>query len=86
MVLEQYVAVANYERQENSEISLQTGELVDVIEKSESGELAIFFFFYCNVLTFFAVRACVCVCVCHTMCVRGKTIYCLLNSIDHSIE
>ncbi|XP_063056350.1 SH3 and PX domain-containing protein 2A isoform X3 [Engraulis encrasicolus] len=37
MVLEQYVAVANYERQENSEISLQTGELVDVIEKSESG-------------------------------------------------
>lgn len=39
MVLEQYVAVANYERQENSEISLKAGETVDVIEKSESGEL-----------------------------------------------
>ncbi|XP_068607609.1 SH3 and PX domain-containing protein 2A [Brachionichthys hirsutus] len=37
MVLEQYVAVANYERQENSEISLKVGETVDVIEKSESG-------------------------------------------------
>uniref|UniRef100_A0A3P9N3Q7 SH3 and PX domain-containing protein 2A n=1 Tax=Poecilia reticulata TaxID=8081 RepID=A0A3P9N3Q7_POERE len=37
MVLEQYVAVANYERQENSEINLKAGETVDVIEKSESG-------------------------------------------------
>ncbi|XP_077574302.1 SH3 and PX domain-containing protein 2A-like isoform X1 [Stigmatopora nigra] len=37
MILEQYVAVANYERQENSEISLNAGETVDVIEKSESG-------------------------------------------------
>lgn len=37
MVLEQYVVVANYERQENAEISLKAGETVDVIEKSESG-------------------------------------------------
>uniref|UniRef100_A0A671QM33 SH3 and PX domain-containing protein 2A n=1 Tax=Sinocyclocheilus anshuiensis TaxID=1608454 RepID=A0A671QM33_9TELE len=37
MVLEQYMVVANYERQENSEISLKVGETVDVIEKSESG-------------------------------------------------
>uniref|UniRef100_A0A3B1JBL7 SH3 and PX domain-containing protein 2A n=1 Tax=Astyanax mexicanus TaxID=7994 RepID=A0A3B1JBL7_ASTMX len=37
MVLEQFVAVATYERQENSEISLRAGETVDVIEKSESG-------------------------------------------------
>ncbi|XP_059408729.1 SH3 and PX domain-containing protein 2A isoform X5 [Carassius carassius] len=37
MVLEQYMVVANYERQENSEISLKAGEMVDVIEKSESG-------------------------------------------------
>ncbi|XP_061088803.1 SH3 and PX domain-containing protein 2A isoform X3 [Conger conger] len=37
MVLEQYAVVASYEKQENSEISLQAGELVDVIEKSESG-------------------------------------------------
>lgn len=40
MVLEQYVAVANYERQENSEINLKAGETVDVIEKSESGKRA----------------------------------------------
>jgi len=43
MVLEQYVAVANYERQENSEISLKAGETVDVIEKSESGEWSLCF-------------------------------------------
>ncbi|XP_047207306.1 SH3 and PX domain-containing protein 2A-like isoform X4 [Girardinichthys multiradiatus] len=37
MLLEQYMVVANYEKQEPAEISLQAGELVDVIEKSESG-------------------------------------------------
>ncbi|CAJ1067267.1 SH3 and PX domain-containing protein 2A isoform X3 [Xyrichtys novacula] len=37
MLLEQYVAVASYEKQEPAEISLQAGEVVDVIEKSESG-------------------------------------------------
>ncbi|XP_067909347.1 SH3 and PX domain-containing protein 2A isoform X1 [Heterodontus francisci] len=37
MVLDQYMVVANYEKQENSEISLKAGEVVDVIEKSESG-------------------------------------------------
>lgn len=44
MVLEQYVAVANYERQENSEISLKAGETVDVIEKSESGKRILLLF------------------------------------------
>ncbi|XP_006810044.1 SH3 and PX domain-containing protein 2A-like isoform X1 [Neolamprologus brichardi] len=48
MVLEQYVAVANYERQENSEISLKAGETVDVIEKSESGEWIFFALFTCR--------------------------------------
>ncbi|XP_075697208.1 SH3 and PX domain-containing protein 2A isoform X1 [Rhinoderma darwinii] len=37
MILEQYVVVSNYEKQENSEISLKAGEIVDVIEKNESG-------------------------------------------------
>ncbi|XP_078245613.1 SH3 and PX domain-containing protein 2A isoform X23 [Pogona vitticeps] len=37
MILEQYVVVSKYEKQENSEISLQAGEVVDVIEKNESG-------------------------------------------------
>uniref|UniRef100_A0A667XUU1 SH3 and PX domain-containing protein 2A n=1 Tax=Myripristis murdjan TaxID=586833 RepID=A0A667XUU1_9TELE len=37
MLLEQYVVVANYDKQEPAEISLQAGEVVDVIEKSESG-------------------------------------------------
>ncbi|XP_006880021.1 PREDICTED: SH3 and PX domain-containing protein 2A isoform X2 [Elephantulus edwardii] len=37
MILEQYVVVCNFKRQENSELSLQAGEVVDVIEKHESG-------------------------------------------------
>uniref|UniRef100_A0A3P8ZMI4 SH3 and PX domain-containing protein 2A n=1 Tax=Esox lucius TaxID=8010 RepID=A0A3P8ZMI4_ESOLU len=37
MLLEQYMVVANYEKQEPAEISLKAGELVDVIDKSESG-------------------------------------------------
>lgn len=38
MVLEQYVVVANYQKQESSEISLSVGQMVDIIEKNESGE------------------------------------------------
>ncbi|XP_030741796.1 SH3 and PX domain-containing protein 2A isoform X2 [Echinops telfairi] len=37
MILEQYVVVSNYKKQENSELSLQAGEVVDIIEKNESG-------------------------------------------------
>ncbi|NIG57869.1 SH3 and PX domain-containing protein 2A isoform X5 [Pontoporia blainvillei] len=37
MILEQYVVVSNYKKQESSELSLQAGEVVDVIEKNESG-------------------------------------------------
>ncbi|XP_033617137.1 SH3 and PX domain-containing protein 2A [Fukomys damarensis] len=37
MILEQCVVVSNYKKQENSELSLQAGEVVDVIEKNESG-------------------------------------------------
>ncbi|XP_076993769.1 SH3 and PX domain-containing protein 2B isoform X2 [Tamandua tetradactyla] len=38
MVLEQYVVVANYQKQESSEISLSVGQVVDIIEKNESEE------------------------------------------------
>ncbi|XP_029798712.1 SH3 and PX domain-containing protein 2B isoform X2 [Suricata suricatta] len=37
MVLDQYVVVANYQKQESSEISLSVGQVVDIIEKNESG-------------------------------------------------
>ncbi|XP_029439210.1 SH3 and PX domain-containing protein 2B isoform X2 [Rhinatrema bivittatum] len=37
LVLDQYVAVAAYEKQESSEISLRVGQVVDIIEKNESG-------------------------------------------------
>ncbi|XP_021095222.1 SH3 and PX domain-containing protein 2B isoform X1 [Heterocephalus glaber] len=37
MVLEQYVVVADYQKQESSEISLSVGQVVDIIEKNESG-------------------------------------------------
>ncbi|XP_056587489.1 SH3 and PX domain-containing protein 2B isoform X4 [Triplophysa dalaica] len=35
--LDQYVAVTDYEKQESSEISLYAGQVVEVIEKNESG-------------------------------------------------
>jgi hypothetical protein len=38
MVLEQYVVVAEYQKQESSEISLSVGQVVDIIEKNESGK------------------------------------------------
>lgn len=37
LVLEQYVVVADYQKQESSEISLSVGQVVDIIEKNESG-------------------------------------------------
>ncbi|KAF7696626.1 hypothetical protein HF521_005044 [Silurus meridionalis] len=37
LLLDQYVAVTDYEKQESSEISLQVGQVVEVIEKNESG-------------------------------------------------
>lgn len=37
LLLEQYVAVTDYEKQESSEISLRVGQMVEVIEKNESG-------------------------------------------------
>ncbi|KAJ8348020.1 hypothetical protein SKAU_G00266090 [Synaphobranchus kaupii] len=37
LLLDQYVAVTNYEKQESSEVSLLAGQVVEVIEKNESG-------------------------------------------------
>lgn len=39
LLLDQYVAVTDYEKQESSEISLHVGQVVEVIEKNESGKL-----------------------------------------------
>ncbi|KAM6969781.1 SH3 and PX domain-containing protein 2B [Aplochiton taeniatus] len=37
LLLEQYVAVSDYEKTEGSEVSLHVGQVVEVIEKNESG-------------------------------------------------
>ncbi|KAJ8266825.1 hypothetical protein GJAV_G00135100 [Gymnothorax javanicus] len=37
LLLDQYVAVTSYEKQESSEVSLHVGQVVEVIEKNESG-------------------------------------------------
>ena len=37
-MVEQYVAVADYTKRENSDINLKAGHVVDVIEKSEHGK------------------------------------------------
>lgn len=46
LLLDQYVAVTDYEKQESSEISLQVGQVVEVIEKNESGK----FYTACSIL------------------------------------
>ena len=38
LLLDQYVAVTDYEKQESSEVSLHVGQVVEVIEKNESGK------------------------------------------------
>lgn len=38
LFLDQYVAVTDYEKAESSEVSLHVGQVVEVIEKNESGE------------------------------------------------
>ncbi|XP_077360430.1 SH3 and PX domain-containing protein 2B isoform X2 [Festucalex cinctus] len=37
LLLDQYVAVTDYDKQESSEISIRVGQVVEVIEKNESG-------------------------------------------------
>ena len=39
--LEQFVVLADYQAQEKGELDLQTGMVVEVTEKSESGELCV---------------------------------------------
>lgn len=46
LLLDQYVAVTDYEKQESSEISLRVGQVVEVIEKNESGKCSTFLNFY----------------------------------------
>lgn len=41
LLLDQYVAVTDYEKQESSEVSLHVGQVVEVIEKNESGKFFI---------------------------------------------
>ncbi|KGL81272.1 SH3 and PX domain-containing protein 2B [Tinamus guttatus] len=41
LVLEQYVVVADYQKQESSEISLCVGQVVDIIEKNESDSFVV---------------------------------------------
>ena len=38
-MLEQYVAISDYTKREESDINLKAGNVVEVIEKNEHGEL-----------------------------------------------
>lgn len=39
MLLEQFIAVADYTKQKNNECSLRAGQSVEVIDKNENGQL-----------------------------------------------
>ena len=37
MLLEQYVAIADYKKQKKNEVDLKEGAIADVVEKNENG-------------------------------------------------
>lgn len=46
MQLEQYIVIADYQKQNRSEVSVLAGDIVEVIEKSENGINSCFFFIF----------------------------------------
>lgn len=42
MQLEQYIVIADYQKQNRSEVSVLAGDIVEVIEKSENGKNSLF--------------------------------------------
>ena len=49
MQLEQYIVIADYQKQNRSEVSVLAGDIVEVIEKNENGKNSICF----SIVTFF---------------------------------
>lgn len=45
IVFEQYIVVADYEKQSKNDINLKAGDIVDVIEKNEYGKFTVFYTF-----------------------------------------
>lgn len=46
MQLEQYIVIADYQKQNRSEVSVLAGDIVEVIEKNENGINSCFFFIF----------------------------------------
>lgn len=42
MQLEQYIVIADYQKQNRSEVSVLAGDIVEVIEKNENGKVVFF--------------------------------------------
>lgn len=49
MMLEQYVAIADYKKQNRNEVSMVAGDIVEVIDKNENGKFCILYFLPCPV-------------------------------------
>lgn len=47
MQLEQYIVIADYQKQNRSEVSVLAGDIVEVIEKNENGKFSSEFRFNC---------------------------------------
>lgn len=50
MQLEQYIVIADYQKQNRSEVSVLAGDIVEVIERNENGIIVVSFLFFCTVL------------------------------------
>ena len=49
VMLEQYVAIADYKKQNRNEVSMVAGDIVEVIDKNENGKFCILYFLSCPV-------------------------------------
>ena len=49
VMLEQYVAIADYKKQNRNEVSMVAGDIVEVIDKNENGKFCILYFLPCPV-------------------------------------
>ena len=48
-MLEQYVAIADYKKQNRNEVIMVAGDIVEVIDKNENGKFCILYFLPCPV-------------------------------------
>ena len=71
VMLEQYVAIADYKKQNRNEVSMVAGDIVEVIDKNENGKFCILYFLPCPVFE-----------ICYIIVIRGDWLWKAANIND----